>query len=208
MYDYTLHVQWNNPRSYNELHAAIWTFQTQTPKRFLITICNWIIYVTNKSAFFLLLRQSAHLHMLCEAFMKRESFFTLNEMRVVGLMRRQHGRHLVVVGRMDIFVNTVPSQLYLLIITRVINRERLRWLHFPKSTSKTMCVCRMWALNGPERGLNGPTPSRKCTLFSHLEPQRRWIRPTSGNKRQLPLKFISHDQIPVLQKVIIVEIRK
>lgn len=58
--------------------------------------------------------------------MKRESFFTLNEMRVVGLMRRQHGRHLVVVGRMDIFVNTVPSQLYLLIITRVINRERLR----------------------------------------------------------------------------------
>lgn len=38
---------------------------------------------------------------------------TLDEVRVIGLMGGEHGRHLVVVGRVDVFVNAVPGQLYL-----------------------------------------------------------------------------------------------
>lgn len=38
---------------------------------------------------------------------------TLDEVRVVGLVGREHRRHLVVVGRVDVFINAVPSQLYL-----------------------------------------------------------------------------------------------
>lgn len=53
---------------------------------------------------------------------REEMLFTLDEMRVIGLMWRQDSRHLVVVGGVDIFINTVPSQLYLLRITQVINR--------------------------------------------------------------------------------------
>lgn len=45
---------------------------------------------------------------------------TLNEMRVVRLMWCQDRSHFVVVGGVDIFVNTVPGQLYLLRITSVI----------------------------------------------------------------------------------------
>lgn len=39
---------------------------------------------------------------------------TLYEVRVVGLVRSEDGRHLVVVRRVDVFINTVPGQLYLL----------------------------------------------------------------------------------------------
>ena len=42
---------------------------------------------------------------------------TLDEMRVVGLVRRKYGRHLVVVRRVDVLVDAVPRQLYLLNIT-------------------------------------------------------------------------------------------
>ena len=38
---------------------------------------------------------------------------TLDEVRVVGLVRRQHGRHFVVVRRVDVLVDAVPGQLYL-----------------------------------------------------------------------------------------------
>lgn len=38
---------------------------------------------------------------------------TLDEVRVVGLMSGKHRGHLVVVGRMDVLINAVPSQLYL-----------------------------------------------------------------------------------------------
>ena len=38
---------------------------------------------------------------------------TLDEVRVVGLVGREHRRHLVVVRRVDVFVNAVPGQLYL-----------------------------------------------------------------------------------------------
>ena len=38
---------------------------------------------------------------------------TLDEMRVVGLVRRKYGRHLVVVRRVDVLVDAVPGQLYL-----------------------------------------------------------------------------------------------
>lgn len=51
----------------------------------------------------------------------KASFCTLHEMCVIGLMWGEDSCHLIVVGRMDIFINTVPSQLYLLRITQVIN---------------------------------------------------------------------------------------
>ena len=38
---------------------------------------------------------------------------TLDEVRVVGLVGREHRCHLVVVRRVDVFVNAVPGQLYL-----------------------------------------------------------------------------------------------
>jgi len=38
---------------------------------------------------------------------------TLDEVRVVGLVRRQHRRHLVVVGRVHVLIDAVPGQLYL-----------------------------------------------------------------------------------------------
>lgn len=111
--------------------------------------------------------------------LERKRIFTLDEMWVVGLMRRQDGGHLVVVGRMHVFINTVPSQLYLLRITRVNYRgivsflvwQYLKWDH----------------ANGPETVLNGPRRSRKCTLSSRLEPQQRWNRPASANKQQTAL---------------------
>ena len=53
-------------------------------------------------------------------------YFTLDEMWVIGLMWRQDGCHLVVVGGMDVLINTVPGQLYLLRITQVINSEGRR----------------------------------------------------------------------------------
>lgn len=40
-------------------------------------------------------------------------YFTLHEVRVVRLVRRQHRRHLVVVGGVDVLVNAVAGQLYL-----------------------------------------------------------------------------------------------
>lgn len=39
--------------------------------------------------------------------------FTLHEVRVVGLVGRQHGGHLVMVCRVDVLVNAVAGQLYL-----------------------------------------------------------------------------------------------
>lgn len=54
---------------------------------------------------------------------RKRVFFTLHEVGVIGLMWSQHGRHLVVVGWMDVLINTVPGQLYLLRITQVINRK-------------------------------------------------------------------------------------
>lgn len=45
---------------------------------------------------------------------------TLDEVRVIGLVWRQHRRHLVVVCRVHVLVNAVPGQLYLLRRTRVI----------------------------------------------------------------------------------------
>lgn len=39
--------------------------------------------------------------------------FTLHEVRVVRLVRRQHRRHLVMVGGVDVLVNAVAGQLYL-----------------------------------------------------------------------------------------------
>lgn len=39
--------------------------------------------------------------------------FTLHEVRVVGLVGRQHGGHLVVIGRVDVLINAVAGQLYL-----------------------------------------------------------------------------------------------
>lgn len=39
---------------------------------------------------------------------------TLDEVRVVGLMRRQHCRHLVVVGGVHVLVDAISGQLYLL----------------------------------------------------------------------------------------------
>lgn len=38
---------------------------------------------------------------------------TLDKVRVVGLMGREHRRHLVVVRGVDIFINAVPGQFYL-----------------------------------------------------------------------------------------------
>lgn len=38
---------------------------------------------------------------------------TLDKVRVVGLMGREHSRHLVVVRRVYVLVNAVPGQLYL-----------------------------------------------------------------------------------------------
>ena len=38
---------------------------------------------------------------------------TLDKVRVVGLMSCKHRGHLVVVGWVDVFINAVPSQLYL-----------------------------------------------------------------------------------------------
>lgn len=38
---------------------------------------------------------------------------TLYKVRVVGLMGCEHGCHLIVVSRVDIFIDAVPSQLYL-----------------------------------------------------------------------------------------------
>lgn len=38
---------------------------------------------------------------------------TLHEVGVVGLVGREHGRHLVVVRRVDVLVNAVPGQFYL-----------------------------------------------------------------------------------------------
>lgn len=38
---------------------------------------------------------------------------TLDKVRVVGLMSREHRCHLVVVGRVDVFVNAIPGQFYL-----------------------------------------------------------------------------------------------
>lgn len=58
---------------------------------------------------------------------REEMYFTLDEMWVIGLMRRQNSGHLVVVGRVYIFINTVPSQLYLLRITQVINLYYYRY---------------------------------------------------------------------------------
>lgn len=43
----------------------------------------------------------------------RTWLLTLDKVRVVGLMGREHRSHLIVVGRVDVFINAVPSQLYL-----------------------------------------------------------------------------------------------
>ena len=58
-------------------------------------------------------------------------YATLDEMWVIGLMRRQDGCHLVVVGGMDVLINAVPGQLYLLRITQVINSEGRRGFSYP-----------------------------------------------------------------------------
>lgn len=50
--------------------------------------------------------------------------FTLDEMWVVGLVWREDSGHLVVVGGVDVFINTVPGQLYLLRWTQVMNAVR------------------------------------------------------------------------------------
>lgn len=42
---------------------------------------------------------------------------------MVGLVWREHSCHLVMVGGMDVFINTVPGQLYLLRIAQVTNRH-------------------------------------------------------------------------------------
>lgn len=51
---------------------------------------------------------------------KEKKIITLDEVRVIGLVWRQHRRHLVVVCRVHVLVNAVPGQLYLLRRTRVI----------------------------------------------------------------------------------------
>lgn len=40
-------------------------------------------------------------------------YFTLHKVRVVGLVGREHRRHLVVVGGVDVLVNAIAGQLYL-----------------------------------------------------------------------------------------------
>lgn len=44
---------------------------------------------------------------------RRDGYFTLHEMRVVGLVGCEHCGHLVVIGRVDVLVNAVAGQLYL-----------------------------------------------------------------------------------------------
>lgn len=44
---------------------------------------------------------------------RRAVYFTLHKVRVVGLVGREHRRHLVVVGGVDVLVNAIAGQLYL-----------------------------------------------------------------------------------------------
>lgn len=44
---------------------------------------------------------------------RRAVYFTLHEVGVVGLVGREHGRHLIVVGGVDVLVNAIAGQLYL-----------------------------------------------------------------------------------------------
>lgn len=43
----------------------------------------------------------------------RPVYLTLDEMRVVGLVSREHRCHLIMVSWVDIFIDAVPSQLHL-----------------------------------------------------------------------------------------------
>lgn len=88
---------------------------------------------------------------------------TLDEVRVVGLMWREHSCHLVMVGGMHVFINTVPGQLYLLRIAQVMNRytDSLRLLFiFATGLGKENNPS---AAGGPETVPDAPTRSRKCT---------------------------------------------
>lgn len=44
---------------------------------------------------------------------RRAGYFTLHKVRVVRLVGREHRRHLVVVGWVDVLINAIASQLYL-----------------------------------------------------------------------------------------------
>lgn len=44
---------------------------------------------------------------------RRAVYFTLHKVRVVGLVGREHRRHLIVVGGVDVLVNAIAGQLYL-----------------------------------------------------------------------------------------------
>lgn len=44
---------------------------------------------------------------------RRALYFTLHEVRVIRLVGCEHGRHLIVVGGVDVLVNAIAGQLYL-----------------------------------------------------------------------------------------------
>ncbi len=95
---------------------------------------------------------------------------------MVRLVCCEDGRHFIVVCWMNVFINAVSRQLYLLKWTFVSELWHIR----PSMPEEIALSCS----NQPATGPSGRMQFLICTLFSHLERPQKWSHLMSERKKK------------------------